>query len=336
MKKIYFKLFLACLPVILLCAIYLINDPFQVLYAHDSYFPKDGVQYVGVNKDYTSTENLIRKYPQYHYDSYIFGSSRSMYYHTAEWSKHIGSEQCYHFDAYAESLYGIERKFQFLYDRGIKINNALIILDMEACEVVADKNYSKKKHPKLTGQNPIAFQLRCMQKYFEATFLSQYITFLVTRKVESGMYNTLLNEISTHYDEITNELTYPVLENAIASNRDSFYAARQKIFYKQSEKEVIRRETLGPKQIELFKNIKRILDLNNTSYRIVISPLYNQIKANPKDIQKLYDIFDKKYVYDFSGKNEITSNKYNYYESSHYRPAVANIVMDSIYKSAGK
>jgi len=40
----------------------------------------------------------------------------------------------------------------------------------------------------------------------------------------------------------------------------------------------------------------------------------------------------KKNVYDFSGKNKLTTPIGNYYETSHYRPHVANKIMELIYR----
>jgi hypothetical protein len=37
-------------------------------------------------------------------------------------------------------------------------------------------------------------------------------------------------------------------------------------------------------------------------------------------------------LYDFSGKNAFTEDKYNFYESSHYRKKVGDGIMAIIYK----
>ena len=66
-----------------------------------------------------------------------------------------------------------------------------------------------------------------------------------------------------------------------------------------------------------------ILQKHNVNYRIIISPLYEQIKLNPTDVNVLNELFGKNYVYDFSGKNELTEPVGNYYENSHYRSFIA-------------
>ncbi len=79
--RLFLKLLLASFPVLAILAVYFVKDPFKVLYHYDSYFPQDGISYVVLNKDYVSTETFVNNYPTHHYDSYIFGNSRSMYYY---------------------------------------------------------------------------------------------------------------------------------------------------------------------------------------------------------------------------------------------------------------
>jgi hypothetical protein len=62
-----------------------------------------------------------------------------------------------------------------------------------------------------------------------------------------------------------------------------------------------------------------------------VSPLYDQLKLNPQDKEKLDSIFGKHNVFDFSGINEFTKDSLNYYEASHYRPHVAKRLLEIIY-----
>jgi hypothetical protein len=77
--------------------------------------------------------------------------------------------------------------------------------------------------------------------------------------------------------------------------------------------------------------MKEIFAANNTDYRIVLSPMYDQKKLNAKDMNTLYEVFGKDRIYDFSGINDITQDMYNYFETAHYRPSIAYRIMDSVY-----
>ena len=70
---------------------------------------------------------------------------------------------------------------------------------------------------------------------------------------------------------------------------------------------------------------------HNTCYRVVVSPLYDQIKMNPEDVKALGEIFGAENVFDFSGVSEFTSDYRNYYDDSHYRPNVAREVLNIAY-----
>ena len=336
MQRLFIKLFLATAPVLFVLAIYFYNDPFKVLYHYDSYFPTDGVQYVVLNKDHVSTQTFVNNYPKYHYDSYIFGNSRSMYYYVAEWKKHIHSDWCFHFDASGESLYGIERKFRFLHDRGVPIKNALIVFDAQACSITKNvgEAHILKKDPLLSGQSKFDFEADCLKAFFDVHFLSAYLRFLFTHKVSSETADKLLlNTVDSHYDVATNEESFPKYEELIARNRDSFYVPRMHLFYKRDTIQKYSEPVIKDEQKQLFYNIKKILDEDKTRYRFVISPLYDQVKFAPADLAFLGSVFGKENVYDFSGINNITQSMYNYYENSHYRPFIANMIMDSIYKT---
>ncbi len=325
MKKIVLKLLLAIAPVFLLLGLYFVTDPFEVLYHYASYFPRDGATNPGLNKDYLSTQAWLDNYPKYHYDSYIFGSSRSMNYRVADWQKHINSTACFHFDAYAESLYGIERKFQFLEDRNVPVKNALIIFDRSVCRYTQNREgFFNRKHPALSGQNKLAFQLEGLKGFFRPKFLNHYLYCLALRK---PLYRT-----ETHYEVESNEVIFQKYEHLITSNPDAFYLPRKKIFRRKDNLLHYSKPSIVERQKILFYNISRIATKNHTNIRIVISPLYNQKKLDSTDVQFLDSLFGKDKVWDFSGINEFTNDIHNYYERSHYRPTLAARLMDSIYK----
>jgi hypothetical protein len=93
---------------------------------------------------------------------------------------------------------------------------------------------------------------------------------------------------------------------------------------------------IGASQVKLLNEIHQVIKNNKINLKIVISPLYNQIVFNALDKKVLYKLFGNENVYDFSGKNDFTENVTNYYESSHYKPFVANKIMDSIYTTSSK
>lgn len=84
-------------------------------------------------------------------------------------------------------------------------------------------------------------------------------------------------------------------------------------------------------EILQLNSIKKIFSRNNTNYKIIISPNYDQIPLEKEQIELLGEIFGKRNVYNFSGKNRLTEEIGNYYEASHFRPNVANEIFENIY-----
>jgi hypothetical protein len=82
----------------------------------------------------------------------------------------------------------------------------------------------------------------------------------------------------------------------------------------------------------MLLEIADIFKKNKTNYKLVINPLYDQVKLNQQDLDILIKLFGKENVHDFSGINFITNDYHNYYENPHYRPHIADYIMGEIYK----
>ena len=313
MKKFLLKLFIISFLPLLTVVVYFVKDPFKVLYPHERYYGSGVSQnIVSLNKDFVSTELFLRNYKKYGYDAYIFGNSRSIYYHVSDWKKHIGARHCFHFDATAETLFGIEKKVAFIDKQGGQIKNALFVLDYSILRKATNSHkHLYIKHPAVSGESAIAFQLSFFKDYLDPVFLKQYIYYLVTGRVKTGTNE--IRYVTKHtaivgYDSISNELSYTTLDDGISHNPDSFYSANNHGFYARGQQA-------------------------KYSEPIIISPLYDQVKLDTNDMKAINEIFGKSNVFDFSGINDITNDCRNYYELSHYRPFVAARLMDIIYAS---
>ena len=139
------------------------------------------------------------------------------------------------------------------------------------------------------------------------------------------------------YTDERGESHYIGKEWAIICDPEYYYKnlAKQHIEYyrfKQRDSiEHIDNQILHAEHIELLSQIHELFVDGNTNYKIVVSPLYDQIKLNPTDKSILDSIFGAENVYDYSGINKYTQDSLNYYESSHYRPRVASQIMNEIY-----
>ena len=332
--KFIIKLLLFCFPVVLFLSFYMATDPFKVLYHYGSYYVPGETPRVGLNRDYVSTETFIDNYATYKYDSFIFGNSRSIFYQVKDWQEHISSKRCFHFDAAAESLYGISTKLNYLNQKKIPIKNVLIILDSDLLAVTDNsQGHLFLKHPELSGQNCLLFQLEFIKAFFNKGFLNEYINLRFSHKIEKNIMNGgYLDDWPIDYNPISNEICLNFYEEMINKNPNDYYLDGKPRFFKRSSIHSSYAPIIKDNQKRVLYEISEILNRNKTDYRIVISPLYNQIKFNVEDLKYLSELFGRKNVYDFSGINNITNNIMNYYDWSHYRPHVAKYILDVIYK----
>jgi hypothetical protein len=320
------------MPVFILIGIYLVNDPFKVLYKYPSYYISDRDNYIELDRDYVSTQNYLNNRNKYPYDSYIFGNSRSEFYPVSVFGKYVHAAYCYHFDAFGENIRGIERKMNLLDKEGATINNVFFVVDHEVFE---DKDKlvgpTRTKHPALSGESMLNFQLKFFMFYFNKNFFLSYMYLLINKKVDPKIKIKVMNEINYHYIPATNELSLKSYEDSIAKNQGEFYQPRMKLFYKRDTVMKYSDPGINDEQKTLLLHISAILKTHHATCKIVINPLYDQLKLNSKDLNILYQVFGKKNVFDFSGINGITGNYTNYYENSHYRTKIAVKILDSIY-----
>lgn len=316
---------------VLLLAGYFMTDPLKVLYKYDTY----SIAEVNLNRDYISTEILVNNHKLYNYNSFILGSSHAMGYSPISWKKHLGENACtFSYDAYSETLFGIYKKILLIDSLHIPIDNALILLDtneyfFHTTEISG--SYLYIKHPLLLGNSPydrVYFQLKHLGGYLNPRFFIPYYIYYFSG-TNNKLSQSLLSKrvIEIHYPE--NWMNSPSMENEIRTNPEYFKSDQ---FYERSEKIQIQKKLIGKEQTEIFEAIHHILEKNNTDYRIVINPLYDQIKFNEEDVKTLKQIFGDDLVFDFSGINQFTSSKQNHYDRYHFRPQVGDSIMNTIYK----
>lgn len=334
MKKLFLKLLLILSPVLAILGLYVWKDPFKVLYYYDGFYKdKDSTLTYSYNEDYVSIEQFLHNDPMYHYDSYILGGSRSGFFRIGEWEKHIQARASFHFIAAQETLFGIYKKLQFLDKHGSDIKNVLIIMDARMLQGITNsKGYLDIKHPATSGESRLRFQLEFVKAFFDRKFLVSYCDYQLHHKVKLYMrQNGTMTRDYFYYDVKHNETIRTYMDELVTYKKEKYYAKRQYIFYQRDSIRHISPPAIKDTQLAMLTGMSEILRRHNTDCRIIISPLYDQVQFNPADLAILQRLFGYRNVADFSGINDITGSKYNYYENTHYLPSVATRLMDSVY-----
>lgn len=334
MKKFRYRLIKFLFPIIIIYIgitfIYLITDPFKVLYSYESYSELSIIP----NRDFVSTETFLKNYKNQNYNSFIFGSSRTMAFNPKGWQNYLPKNaNPFSFDASGETLFGMEKKISFLDELDVSIENVLLVIcpDITLKTTTNSLGHIYIKDPRTSKENKIAFHLQFLKSFFNTDFLYAFLKYKVTGKIEPFMYN-YIEERKIQYHPINNHLVIMDKEEEINNNEYKYYSERKDIFDIKSDSTQYQKQIEDP-QIKLLESIQSIFQKHNTNYKVIISPLYNKIKISEVDLRQLEKIFGSKNVFDFSGINEFTLDRTNYYEQSHYRPKLGNRIMERIYSN---
>jgi hypothetical protein len=331
------KLGFFALPFVGFFIIYLLVDPFKVIRDYPSFYKSGYPSYIALNRDYVSTTTFDKYYLTNNYNSFILGNSRSIFYEVKDWKPHLNSSQsCFHFDASGENLYGIYKKVKYLNNKVPNIDNALLILDYDTLSGTEPHNEGHLFiiSPQLeNGKNFFQFHLEFLKAFSNPRFLFAFIDFNLFGKVKNYMKTAnLFDDRPFFYELISNEIRFQYFESMIDKDENLYYGPRNHIFYERTGKIKYSPPCIRDKQKVYLEKIKNIFHKHKTNYKIIISPLYDQIGLNRDDVKSLCRIFGTENVYDFSGINEFTNNYRNYYETSHYRPHVTCKIIKEIYK----
>jgi hypothetical protein len=325
--KLLLKAFLLTLPFSVVVGSYLVLDPFQVLYHYDTFATQ-----VIPNRDYVSTQLFVDNYPQHRYQSFILGNSRTLAFTVSDWVKYTHDPLSFHYDALAESLFGVWKKLQFLENQGTKLKNVLIICDQQLLAQTRDvDSHLFRKDPRLTGELPFRFQLSFFRAYLAKFFFFHYWKMKATGKVTAvpGM-EEMFNTRGGTMGSVTNDMPMTEVEQQIAADSVGFYAHHPGLPPRPAQPPVSQ-SVIGPEAKQQLVAIRTILARHHTNYHFVISPLYAQEALNPADLAYLVHTFGQEHIHDFSGVNELTRYPGHYYEASHYRPLVGRKIMRLIY-----
>lgn len=332
MKRFLITILLVIIiPLILLAGIYLWTDPFRCI--HD--FDTNDID--AVNREYLSTELFLRNEPIYHYNSFIFSSSRGMSLNTYQWKQYLPEEaQPFLFQAWSESITGIELKIEYLTQHNIPIDNALILLDIPGsfAENQLPMDAMTMKHYVFTGDSKFTYNVKQYLNFIQSPSLwVRYIKKTIQNEKEVFFSDTITNDF---YD--TNRMDYKSLPVQDSLNLCS--ELTKWTFIQMVEHLTERSLTVSDPQIskefeQQMRHIKDLLDKCGTDYHIVITPVYcyTNPAINPEDLKVIQDIFGVGRVHNYTGENDWTIDYNNFSDPNHFGRRVGYMIIEDIYGS---
>jgi len=303
---------------------YIIDDPFRMYWPNEDLY-EVGQRKICVNDAYRGIRWMDQYDDSMHYNSFITGSSRSDFYFIDEWKKYLGENaSCFHFNQSGDNLLGTLQRTKYLYKRFDKIVNILFIMDAEYLEdMKPHKGHLFRQPWQVTKEwDFFAYNWECIRAFYTIEYQKQ--VWGITQEDKQLPY---------YYIPEYNELHKDSAEELLESDADAYYSSLNEMYrlYERNGRDSILQPVIKEPQKNALKEIKLLLAEHSTDCRIVISPLYNQIALNPQDLKCLKEIFGEDKVFDFSGVNEYTNDASNYYENSHYRPKLCNVILKQIY-----
>lgn len=310
---------------------YFITDPFKVLYHYDNYYTDNGDGfYINTNRSFVSTQMYIQNKDRYHYDSFIFGSSRSGYYMVDDWKLYLpDSASCFHYDGYGESLYNVYRKLKYIEGRS-PIHNAMFCVDRDVlCQDKQDYGHLWVLPPCLVEGNFGAFHMAFIRAYLNPQFLHAYLEVMIKGETQLYMFEDgVFEKPIVGYKLEPNERNGET--RSIQQFSDSFYVDKKMKFSQRSDTITLGFPIIKESQKQILYEIHDILVRNQTDYKIIINPVYDQIQLALEDKDFLIELFGDNLV-DFSGKNRMTENFHYYCDPSHFNEYTASEVMRIAY-----
>lgn len=301
---------------------YVKHDVYRDLYKYKNYSWQYSFQQLGD----LSTKKLLNSGNK-EYDSFIFGSSRAVSVYACYLQEKIPNSHFYHYANWAETIGGIYAKLKLIDSLGYRINNVFIYLD-------TDMSFSNagmvqyNDHYLLTNGTRLGSFYEHFKSFMD---LDEKYKIMFGEQLEHSLYPNWQSDIKTNDSRHTCSpgilSGYSAIDSSVASKKRVDDLITSGVLPPRDTS--VKQPEITPYIEDILKEMKSLFEKNHTGYYIVITPLYDQKKFNDSDLTILRDIFGKN-LYDFSGVNKYTENKYNYTDGKHFQYYISKEIIDSI------
>ena len=331
MKRFIIKTFLFSLfPAAIIAAaliLYFNADVYEDFGKHQNYSWTYHFQQLGD----IATKKLLHSNKKY--NSFIFGSSRTIGVYACYLQTKIPNSIFFHYGNFQESIGGIYEKLKLIDSLGYSIDNAIIYFDTDFT-FLKDGNCRPSDHYLLNHQSKMHYRIGHIETFFSVIDLNK-LKILVGQKPDEDIFP------NWHSDLYTNDCNHQCSDSIIKSysnvlNSKEFIRKMDSLkligfLHKRPDKQTFSDDQISIAELQYLIGIKKIFEKHSTNFKIIITPLYNQIKFSSNDMKILTQNFNG-HLYDFSGINAITENIYNYPDRSHFQPYISKNILDSVLK----
>jgi len=325
---------IAALPVWVLVGIYLAKDPFYVIYSYDDACGEKGDSVkMGYNAGNVALANFEHYRDSLPFDSFIFGSSMSQNYKAEWWAQHLpAGAQVYHFDAASEHIEGILNKVRFLDKQGVKIANALIVIEEEMLwRVPNENNFLFVQPPRLTPHpRYLNFHTRFFNVFKNPYFLGY--TVMPKQFTQAMLRKRYLLADNMNRIPAINESYYAHIDSVLDTAPEQYFTPELVESLEWPVATGVQRPYVMGAQAERLQAIADILHKQGTNYLVIIPPRYHRPQLLAHDLHALQCIFGAENVQDFSHDERMANDRCCYYDhDAHLAAKFCKVVLDSAY-----
>ncbi len=276
------------------------------------------------NKNYLKTKYILKN--KHKYDAFIFGSSRVGVIPVEKISGYRFYNMTYSEGLPKEWL----KTINTFIENDVAINMIIIGID--------DISFKVDDREHLNQPMRIPYQelsnKGILKNYLFVNPLNSY-NFLTLKEIIKRNYS---NDYSNIYKTGSN-----ITEKTMSIEKEIEKNVKQHI-----SKEIFLETSYGTKKfinidknVEILKNIENLCIKNGIEVIFIFNPLHSTafINNNEKEYiaikEKIFKVL-KSDIYDFSSNNSISKNNYYWYETSHFRVIVGEMILKAIFKDKFK
>ncbi|MCR5106992.1 MAG: hypothetical protein K6B28_02410 [Lachnospiraceae bacterium] len=303
MKKyiIRFAIFIVLIAVVF-ASVNIIIDPYNIFHYENP--RNNGVE---ANKNYIKTKYIL-KHPD-KFDSFVFGSSRAGFVNTHDIPGGNYYNMCSSEAVPAEHL----RLLEIFLENGIVPENVIILVDDIACFVDPQNPYHDQLYRVPYPDNDIISRAKFYYRYCDLVTTFEALGVMLAHEDDDPDFNERYRESGSER-----------MDKKASDVEGDFSEGYWSEYYSLRVEEAV----------SDIKKIRELCDENGINLVIMTNPLY--FKTYAKGVENGYiDFLDAlgevTDYWNFSSFSDITVNEGNYYETSHFTPDVAKMMIDTVF-----
>lgn len=312
----YFVISCMIIPVIVLGFTNYVVDPFNIFNSH--FLKIDG----SINERFKKIKHIDKNHQRY--NAYLMGSSRSGTTSPCLIEKYFPHLHFYNLTVAGCNQYDNELFLKYLIDRKYQIKHLYLqvdISDIYGYQASPD-NLNARHHPHVTHQSLPLFYL---------SYLSTLSFKQIVHKIRLNYFNLPGRNIKFDLEN-TGRWYVPFLDEKIKADPEKYI--KEEPSFNQKKIMVGNRGTKLAENLHSLRNIKILADANHIRLTVYIAPHHHNMMSTfhkESTLQYLSDLAKITSYWDFSGYNSITQDDHYYYESSHYREILAELIAKRIF-----